>query len=389
MKVGSSSSASFARKPSPWLLLLIAVALVLIHDAVVFHTRLYTPYLKPDSYAGRFQLLVNRELERRDSSFKEVLVLGDSRCAEGFSEKLALELLEPTRLRLYSGALNGSTPRLWYYLMRELLARGAAYSAVVVTLETYKDIDDGVNSASRKVDLQALSPVLDMSDMREFSASYGTWRETVEVICSLLLKGHSFKADIQDFLRSPGERLAAVGRNSRHFARWRFNYPGREGSMSGLTYDPESGDFQFGEDLSQVQKTHARRHLARVFAPQTGQKHQYRSLWLGRLVDLLRGHSIRVIFARLPNHPAFPRPEAHVQAPGAVSLLGSDPGVKVLADSVFAHLDRQELFLDALHLNREGRERFTRSLVRELHQALSGEKPAGASAPAGPGAALR
>ena len=371
------------------MLLVAAVALVLIFDAVVFHSRLYTRILEPNSYAGRLQLLVNRELERRDSSFQEVLLLGDSRCAEGFSEKLALELLGSTEMRFYSGALNGSTPRLWYYLMRELLARGETYSAVVVTLETFKDIDDGVISASRMGDLKALSPVLGISDIPEFSSSYRKWRETAAVVCSLLLKGHAFKDDIQDFLRSPGERLEAVSRHFEHFATWRFNYPGREGRLSGLKYDPESRDFLFTDELSEAQKTRARRLLARAFATQTGQQYRYRSLWLGRLVDLLREHSIQVLFARLPRHPAFPQLEAHERAPSTVSELKLESGVVVLAESAFAPLDRQELFFDPLHLNREGRDRFTRALVQELHPALTGTKLAAASSPGNPGATLR
>ncbi len=268
-------------KRSPWLLLLAAIALVLVFDAAVFRSRLYTRILKPDSYAGRFQLLVQKEIERGDSRFQEVLLLGDSQCAEGFSEKLALELLEPTQLRLYSGALGGSTPRLWYYLMRELLARGKGYSAVVVTLNTFEDIDNGSDRASRRLDLRGLAPALGVFDILGFATSYSNWRERLSVTCSLILKGHAFKEDVLDFLTSPSERLAAVKLHRQNFARWRLTYPGREGQLSGLEYDEESKDFLFTEELTQAQGDRVRAHLARVFASQTGQQHQYRTLWLG------------------------------------------------------------------------------------------------------------
>ena len=393
MKRGSHTSGSAEKKRSPWLLLLAAVALVLIFDAAVFHSRLYTRVLKPDSYAGRFQLLVTREIERGDSPFQEVLLLGDSRCVEGFSEKLALELLEPTQLRLYSGAFGGSTPRLWYYLMRELLARGKGYSAVVVTLDTFMDIDSGGDPANRRLDLRVLAPALGVFDVVGFATSYSNWREALSVTCSLILKGHAFKEDVLDFLTSPSERLAAVKLHRQNFARWRFNYPGREGQLSGLEYDPESRDFLFTEDLSQAQKTQARRQLLRVFATQNGQQYRYRQLWLTRLVDLLQEHSIRVVFARLPRHPAFPQPafpqpETHLRAPSTVSQLKLGSSVEVLPEIAFAHLDRQELFFDSLHLNREGRERFTRSLVQELAPRLREGKLAAASAPGQPGAGL-
>ena len=75
LKKGPSVAAA---RRSPWLLLLAAIGLVLVLDAAVFRSRLYTRILKPNSYAGRFQLLVNQEVERGNSSFQEVLVLGDS-----------------------------------------------------------------------------------------------------------------------------------------------------------------------------------------------------------------------------------------------------------------------------------------------------------------------
>ena len=367
LKKGPSVAAA---RRSAWLLLLAAIGLVLVLDAAVFRSRLYTRILKPNSYAERFQLLVNQEVERGNSSFQEVLVLGDSRCAEGFSEKLALELLEPTQLRLYNGALGGSTPRLWYYLMRELLARGKGYSAVVVTLDTLRDIDSGGDPASRRLDLRGLAPALGVFDVVDFATSYSNWREALSVTWPLILKGHGYKEDVLDFLTSPSERLVAVELHGQNFSRWRFNYPGREGRLSGLKYDEESRDFLFAEELTPAQEGLARAHLARVFASQTGQQHQYRTLWLGRLVDLLGEHSIRVVFARLPRHPAFPQPETHLRAPSAASQLKLSSGVEVLPEIGSARLDRQELFFDPVHLNREGRELFTRSLVEALHDAL-------------------
>ena len=297
-------------------------------------------------------------------------MLGDSRCAEGFSEKLALELLEPTPLRLYSGALGGSTPRLWYYLMRELLAGGKRYSAVVVTLDAFVDIDSGGDPASHRLDLRGLAPALGVFDVVGFASSYSNWREALSVACSLILKGHAFKEDVLDFLTSPSERLAAVKLHGQNFTRWRFNYPGREGQLSGLEYHETSRDFLFTEELTPGQESLARMHLARVFASQTGHQHHYRTLWLGRLVDLLRKHSIQVIFARMPRHPALPQLGTRVERPSAGLQLKLGSGVEVLPEMAFAHLDRQKLFFDPVHLNREGRELFTRSLIEALHDAL-------------------
>src|SRR4029077_13121663 len=52
-------------------------------DGIIFHTGVYTSILAPESHAGRVALLTRAENERRASDLKEVLVLGDSRMAEG------------------------------------------------------------------------------------------------------------------------------------------------------------------------------------------------------------------------------------------------------------------------------------------------------------------
>ena len=72
-------------------LLLGAVAFVAL-DGIMFHTRLYPSILAPDSYAGRLAVITRAEKQRAPSGRKEVLVLGDSRIAEGFSTAVADEL---------------------------------------------------------------------------------------------------------------------------------------------------------------------------------------------------------------------------------------------------------------------------------------------------------
>src|SRR5262245_38447748 len=69
-------------------LLLGAVAFVFL-DCIIFHTQLYTSILAPDSYAGRLAPIIQAEKQRAPSGLREVLVLGDSRIAEGFSTAVA------------------------------------------------------------------------------------------------------------------------------------------------------------------------------------------------------------------------------------------------------------------------------------------------------------
>ena len=72
--------------------LLLGIAAFVCLDGAIFHTRLYTSILAPDSYAGRLAVITQTEKQRPASGLKEVLVLGDSRMAEGFSTTVADQL---------------------------------------------------------------------------------------------------------------------------------------------------------------------------------------------------------------------------------------------------------------------------------------------------------
>src|SRR6266511_6329528 len=61
--------------------LLLGLVTFICVDGVVFHTRLYTSILAPESYAGRMAAITRTEKNRASSDLKEVLVLGDSRMA--------------------------------------------------------------------------------------------------------------------------------------------------------------------------------------------------------------------------------------------------------------------------------------------------------------------
>src|SRR5205807_6649571 len=72
--------------------LLLGVAVFISVDGLVFHTRLYTSILAPESYAGRMAALTRAEKDRVSAGRKEILVLGESRMAEGFSAAIADKL---------------------------------------------------------------------------------------------------------------------------------------------------------------------------------------------------------------------------------------------------------------------------------------------------------
>src|SRR4029077_13313952 len=100
--------------------LFLGIAAFICVDGAIFHSGLYVSMLAPSSYAGRVWRITRAEKERTLSGLKEVLVLGDSRIAEGFSATLANELGAAAGLKFVSLAEPAASANTWYYMVREV-----------------------------------------------------------------------------------------------------------------------------------------------------------------------------------------------------------------------------------------------------------------------------
>ena len=112
--------------------LLLGLATFICVDGVVFHTRLYTSILAPDSYAGRMAAITGAERNRVSSGLKEVLVLGDSRMAEGFSPAVANKLSSLDGFKFVNLTEPASAVNIWDYMLREVDPTRRRYWAIVV-----------------------------------------------------------------------------------------------------------------------------------------------------------------------------------------------------------------------------------------------------------------
>ena len=112
--------------------LLLGIAAFIFLDGIIFHSGLYVSILAPDSYAGRLAVITRAEKQRSPSGLKEVLVLGDSRMAEGFSTTVADELGSAAGFKFVNLTEPASTVNSWYYMLREVDPAARRYSAIVV-----------------------------------------------------------------------------------------------------------------------------------------------------------------------------------------------------------------------------------------------------------------
>ena len=103
--------------------------LCLALQALVYRSGLYYRVADPKSNTGA---VVNALLileQHYQPGARTVLVLGDFRIVEGFSGPLAQG---DGRLRFIALGVPGSSPRTWYYLLREIVRRGYAFEGVVL-----------------------------------------------------------------------------------------------------------------------------------------------------------------------------------------------------------------------------------------------------------------
>jgi len=299
-------------------------------DAVAFRTGVYRRLLEPSSYAGQVEIMLDRAARSRAG----VLVLGDSRIAEGFSARLA-DSSGP--LRYFNAAIPGSSPRCWYYLLQRL--DPARWQTIVVPLDNYEDEDGDWDFADNPLDTAILAGTLTLAAAPEFVLSHSSLPARAAALRAALFKGFAFQRDFQQFLAAPRARLHAVAQFRAHGAEWSDGYQGRPESVN-------PGPI-----------------AARVPSPQRGVHHRYRMRWLSKIQELA---GPRVVAIRLPRGPqVVPSPPG---LPSAVRTLG----IVRAPEALFAGLERPEFFADTLHLNREGRTRFSLLLAAWLAQQAAG-----------------
>lgn len=351
-------------------LALVSLAALVIFGVIenlVFRTSFYSRVLDPDSSTGYFELILWNELHRKQDSAPQVLAVGDSRMA-AFQPRVANQ--QNTGLHFASVVVPATTPRCWYYLLRDADPSAHRYAAILIPLLDYDDEDRDEDLADRLHDLTFLVVRLRLVDIFDFAGSYLTLDHKWQAFRGSLLKGMVFKRDFQAFLPNPAARLAKVDYYHRSSAEWIYGYSGDPRTLRGLTVDWAAKKIQFPDGTDVARREQLQRILLDPPAPRTGREAAYRRLWLGRIMERYRSSGARLIFLRLPRSPA-PRSDAPPPNPDSViRRLAAEGSVIALDEHAFDSLERPELFADALHLNSEGAARFSAMLAAEVRARL-------------------
>jgi hypothetical protein len=267
-------------------------------------------------------------------------------------------------------AIGGSTPRCWYYFLRDTDPTARRYAAVVVPVNDYdlRDVPD--NLADRLLDVNFVIGHLRVGDLPEFSGSYPNRASRWTAFRDGLIKGLVYKRDFQEFLLHPAARLENVRIVREGSADWAYNFVPENHSLAGLTVDWAARKIHFPDGLTEPQRNFVSDILFRPEVPQTGANAAYHRYWYGRILDHYRGSGTKLIFIRLPRAPALP-PDLPPPVPSSpLRALAVQPDVVLLDEHRFDELERPELFGDPLHLNGEGILRFSRILAEEARRIL-------------------
>jgi hypothetical protein len=179
---------------------LIAIFAFMLLEGAIFRSGFYARYLEPSSSTGIFERTCQDEKRRKPYGPDEVLVVGDSRMGEGFSPKRANSICSEHGYYFANVAVAGAPPRCWYYLLRDLDPTRNRYSAIILPVESYDDIDTFEDLGDRLLDLHYCVMRLGYRDAYEFASSFHTPRSRLEAFRGILLKGLVFQSDLHAFL---------------------------------------------------------------------------------------------------------------------------------------------------------------------------------------------
>jgi hypothetical protein len=373
--------------------LLLGLAVFICVDGVVFHTRLYPSILASDSYAGRIAVITRAEKQRRSSGLKEVLVLGDSRMAEGFSAAVADKLSSVAGFKFVNLAEPASSVKIWPYMLREVDPTTRRYWAIVVP---YGIGYEPNNADNLRISMAA--PLLRYEDCFNFASGFQQWSGRFRAFAACILRGSAFQSDVVDLLEHPIARIRSIQLGPKR-VRSRYAYKGRNSDLVGTSYNPSTGQVTFPPQLTGAQREAIRDSLVQ---PSQSETQRFLKMQRDGIQQILNRYSVsptEIVLTPIPRGPFAGLPGASMTFHAAFPSVVMQKAASSLPEQTFNFLEKPEYYFDGYHLNARGRQRFTETLVAELvgrltsanspadlnseSKAVAGEFPLGIYRPSG------
>src|SRR5262245_29904537 len=340
--------------------LFIGIAAFICLDGVIFHSGLYVSILAPDSYAGRVAEITRAEKERAPSDLKEVLVLGDSRMAEGFSTALANELGSPAGLKFVSLAEPAASANTWYYMVREVDPTARRYSAIVIPY--------GVGYEPNSADplrISMTAPLLRYVDCFHFASGFQRWAGRFRAFTACILRGSGYQDDVVDLLEHPIARFRSLQQEGARLHS-REAYEGRDYDLIGTSYDATTGQVTFAPKLNEAQRQAIRKSLLQPSQSETEYSLKLQRNWIPRIMNRYSASPTAIVLLPVPRGPFAELPGFSTAFHSILPATITQRAAFSLPEDMFDFLEKPEYYFDAFHLNAKGRRTFTETLVAQL-----------------------
>jgi len=350
--------------------LTIGSCLLLLLDAIVFRSGLYFRVADPESSAGYYEREIRTERQRRTDGRKQILIVGDSR-AKAIRPHLAEEWAKPKEIDFANAAVDGSTPRAWFYLLRDLDPGMERYQAIVFGVDDFDD-NDGVGPVESTQEVEMAVSSLGWRDLFDFPFTFQNKTFRRDAFLQCLLKGSAYKRDFQELLSHPVARWKRAAESRRKYAWFKGHYVGADWSLDGLEVDWASRKVKMPDVADVNTREEFRKRVENPIGEEMGWKAANRREWLTRIVRRYGRSSTLLVFMRLPSSPV-PTPAELRAVPlrGMLRDLASRPNILLLDEHLMDALERPEYFYDFLHLNARGATAATKIFVEQLPPILA------------------
>lgn len=351
--------------------LILSLAGFVLVENLIFNTGYYPTIVDPDSTTGSLELRLSNEIRREKNGPNQILAIGDSRM--GFFPRFANQMnLGYTFATI---ATPGTTPRCWYYMLREADPHAGRYAAILIPFEDYDDVETWEDHAERVSDLHYLIPLLRWSDIPEYAGSYHSADLKFKAALGIALKGTVYKTDFEDLLIHRKFRLAYAAQARRDSHQWFYDFKDTDQNVSGIVIDWKKKKLTAPPNIPPGEVDAFKTRLLEPYPEHTGRRSAYLTYWLLRICDLYRGSKTRLIIFRLPRGP-YVRPDPPPFDPhSSVRRAAGRPEVLLDDEHDFDFLEKPELFKDPYHLNGPGQEQFSKAIATHALDLLRGAKP--------------
>jgi hypothetical protein len=288
-----------------------------------------------------------------------VLVLGDSRIAEGFSATLANELGASAGLKFVSLAEPAASANTWYYMVRETDPTERRYSAIIVPY--------GIGYEPNNADplrISMTAPLLRYEDGFHFASGFQRWSGRFRAFVACILRGSAYQDDVVDLLAHPIARIKNVRQADRTHSR--SEYKGRDYDLVGTSYDGATGEVTFAAKLTEAQRLAFRKSLIQPSQSDTEYSLKLQRDWIPRIINRYANSPTAIVLTPLPRGPFLTLGGFSKGYESVLSSFVIQQTSFSLPGHTFEFLEKPEYYFDAFHLNAKGRQKFTETLVSEL-----------------------